>query len=102
MDSLYWKQQLALMPEPEKIDQWFSSLNTYYNSVNVGKEILSKINCPVLLIAGENDQNAPLKTILAAYDMIPNVQLSIIANAPHPAFLVNFPAVWAGIVPFLK
>ena len=102
MDSLYYKQQLALRPEPEKIDLWFSSLNTYYNSVGIGKEILSKIHCPVLLIAGEHDQNAPLKTVIAAYEMIPNVQLSIIPNAPHPAFLINFPAVWAGIVPFLK
>ncbi|WP_229253832.1 alpha/beta fold hydrolase [Dyadobacter sp. NIV53] len=102
MDSLYYKQQLALRPDPEKIDLWFSSINTYYNSVSIGKEILSSIHCPVLLIAGDRDQNAPIKTVIAACDMIPKVQLSIIPNAPHTAFLVNFPAVWDGIVPFLK
>ena len=102
MDSLYWKQQLALMPEPQKLDQWFSTTRQYYNSVTIGKEILSRIHCPVLVMAGERDENAPLKTVLSAYDLIPNAQLGIIPNAPHPVFLVNFPAVWACIVPFLK
>lgn len=102
MDSVYWKQQRALMPEPQKIDHWFSSLNQYYNSVVVGKEIFGKLHCPVLMMAGERDQNAPLKSVIAAYYMIPNARLSIIPNAPHTAFLTNFPAVWAGIVPFIK
>ncbi|RYY23624.1 MAG: alpha/beta hydrolase, partial [Sphingobacteriaceae bacterium] len=101
MDSLYWKQQLALNPHPEKIDAWFASLNKYYNTVNISKDVFVKVHCPVLLMAGELDQNASLKTVIAAYYMLPKVQLAIIPNAPHPAFLVNFPAVWADIVPFL-
>ena len=63
---------------------------------------MSAIKCPVLVMAGELDANAPLKTVIAAYEMIPHAQLSIIPAAPHPVFLVNFPAVWASIVPFLK
>ncbi|NML65997.1 hypothetical protein HHL22_12355 [Hymenobacter sp. RP-2-7] len=34
--------------------------------------------------------------------LIRRSQLAIIPNAPHPAFLVNFPAIWADMVPFLK
>lgn len=102
MDSLYFKQQLALMPESRKFDEWLTTMNQYYNSVSIGKEILSMIKCPVLVMAGELDQNAPLKTIIAAYEMIPHAQLSIIPSAPHPVFLINFPAVWASIIPFLK
>ena len=45
--------------------------------------------------------NALLATVIAAFQMIPNSQLNIIPNSPHPVFLVNFPAVWASIVPFL-
>ncbi|WP_212593021.1 hypothetical protein [Spirosoma agri] len=41
-------------------------------------------------------------TIIAAYRMIPNSQLSIIPDAPHPVFLANFPAVWASTMPFLQ
>ena len=102
MDSLYFEQQIALMPEPQKFDEWLTSLSSVYNSVNVGKETFSAIQCPVLVMAGELDQNAPLKTVIAAYEMIPHAQLSIIPAAPHPVFLANFPAVWASLLPFLK
>lgn len=101
LDSLYFKQQLALMPEPEKFDHWLQTVNNYYNGLSIGKETLGKIKCPVLVMAGEKDQNAPLKTVIAGYEMIPNAQLSIIPNAPHPVFLTNFPAVWTSMLPFL-
>jgi pimeloyl-ACP methyl ester carboxylesterase len=74
----------------------------FYNSMTASKELFGSIHCPVLVMAGERDMNAPLATIVAAYQMIPNSQLSIIPNAPHPVFMVNFAAVWASIVPFLK
>ncbi|TXK36950.1 alpha/beta hydrolase [Pontibacter qinzhouensis] len=102
MDSLYFKQQLALMPEPQKFDEWLVSLNKYYTSVTIGEVTLSAIQVPVLVMAGELGRNAPLKTVIAAYKMIPHAQLSNIPNMPHPVFLVNFPAVWASMKPFLK
>lgn len=101
MDESYWKQQMAIRPEPNRIDEWFRSLSSYYSNVNIDKTILGQINCPVLVMAGEKDQNAPFDTVIAAYKMIPNAQLSIIPNAPHPAFLVNFDAVWTSMKPFL-
>lgn len=102
LDSLYFKQQLALMPEPQRFDQWLLTLNKYYNGLIIGKETLGTIKCPVLVMAGEKDQNAPLKTVMAAYEMIPNAQLSIIPNGAHAVFLTNFPAVWTSMVPFLN
>jgi len=102
LDSLYWKQQMTIRPEPLKIDLWFTSVNNYYNSLQIGEKVFQKVKCPVLLLAGELDQNAPLSTIIAAYQLFPRVQLGIIPNAPHPAFETNFNAVWADIAPFLK
>jgi pimeloyl-ACP methyl ester carboxylesterase len=102
LDSLYWKQQMTIRPEPQNIDSWFVSINTYYNSLQVGKEVFQKVKCPMLLLAGELDQNAPLPTVIAAYHLFPKVQLGIIPNAPHPAFQTNFNAVWADILPFLQ
>ncbi len=102
LDSVYFKQQIRLMPESERFDEWLTSLNKVYNSTEVGRKTLASIKCPVLVMAGELDQNAPLKSVVAAYEMIPHAHLSIIPNAPHPVFLVNFPAVWASITPFLK
>ncbi|RYZ95561.1 MAG: alpha/beta hydrolase [Moraxellaceae bacterium] len=46
MDSLYFSQQLALMPEPQKWDQQLERLIEYYNSVHVGREIFGAIKCP--------------------------------------------------------
>jgi pimeloyl-ACP methyl ester carboxylesterase len=101
MDSLYFKQQLSLMPEPKKWDEWLEKGNKYYNALNIGKETFGAIKCPVLVMAGESDENAPLKTVIAAYEMIPNAQLSIIPGAPHPVFMANFPAIWESMKPFL-
>lgn len=101
LDSLYFQQQLAFMPEPGRFDEWLTTMNKYYNSVSIGQETLRAIKCPVLVMAGEQDMNAPLATVIAACQMIPNSQLGIIPNAPHPVFQVDFPAVWACIVPFL-
>lgn len=103
LDSLYWKQQLSLMPQPERLQEyWTKNLAPFYNQMVASKELFANITCPVLVMSGERDLNAPLATVIAAYQMIPNSQLGIIPNAPHPVFLVNFPAVWASIVPFLK
>ena len=102
LDRLYWEQQLSLMPQPERLQEyWAKNLAPFYNHMVASKELFAKITCPVLVMSGERDMNAPLATVIAAYQMIPNSQLSIIPNAPHPVFLVNFPAVWASIVPFL-
>jgi pimeloyl-ACP methyl ester carboxylesterase len=102
MDESFWKQQMAIRPEPKRIDEWFSTLSSYYNNLNIDQTVLGQIKCPVLVMAGEKDQNAPFDTVIAAYKMIPNAQLAIIPNAPHPAFLVNFDAVWADMKPFLN
>jgi pimeloyl-ACP methyl ester carboxylesterase len=70
--------------------------------MTASKELFNSIKCPVLVMAGERDMNAPLATIIAAYQMIPNSQLCIVPNAPHPVFLVNFQAVWTSMLPFLN
>lgn len=102
LDSLYWKQQLSLMPQPERLQEYWDSLAAFYNRLTASKELFQGIRCPVLVMAGELDRNAPLATIIAAYQMIPNSQLSIIPNTGHPVFLENFPAVWTCIKPFLE
>ena len=102
LDSLYWKQQTALMPEPQKMDRYLANLSDFYSHLTVSKELFNMIKCPVLVVAGERDLNAPLPTVVNAYNMIPNCQLSIIPNAGHVVFFENFAAVWTSIVPFIK
>lgn len=61
-----------------------------------------QLNILDLLISGELDRNAPLPTVINAYNMMPHSQLSIIPNTGHVVFIENFPAVWESIVPFLN
>jgi len=102
LDSAYFRQQLALMPEPQRWQEYWTKLAGFYNTMTASKELFGSIRCPVLILAGERDMNAPLATVIAAYQMIPHSRLGIIPGAPHPVFLVNFPAVWACILPFLN
>ena len=67
LDTLYW-EQLALMPEPKRIQEYRTKLATFCNTMTAGKELFASIRCPVLIMAGERDRNAPLATITAAYD----------------------------------
>ena len=101
-DNVFWKQKRALMPEPQRLPEFWKKMETFYNSMEAGKELFNSIKCPVLVMSGERDMNALFASVIAAYQMIPNSQLSIIPNAPHPVFMVNFPAVWESLVPFLK
>jgi pimeloyl-ACP methyl ester carboxylesterase len=101
-DKAYWEQQLKLMPEPKRENEFFAKQSEFYNGLNAGKELFSSIKCPVLVLSGERDQNARLSTVVAAYYMLPNSQLAIIPNTTHTVFLENFPAVWESIAPFLR
>ncbi|WP_228237953.1 alpha/beta fold hydrolase [Allomuricauda sp. M10] len=101
-DPLYKAQQLALMPEPDRLQEFWTNLAHFYNEMTASKELFNSIQCPVLLLAGERDGNAPMATVMAAYQMIPNCQLGIVPNAGHVVFLENFDAVWANLKPFLE
>lgn len=99
----FMKSQMVLMPEPERLQEHWNMLPAFYNDDMVAsKALLGSIRCPVLLIAGELDPNAPLDTNISAYKMIPDCELAIIASAAHQVFIDNFPAVWANIAPFLS
>jgi pimeloyl-ACP methyl ester carboxylesterase len=102
LEPRFWAEQANIRPQPDKINEWFKQVNQEYDQTTVGKSLFEKIHAPVLVIAGEKDINAPLDTVIASYKMLPNARLAIIPDAPHPAFTVNFDAVWASIKPFLS
>jgi pimeloyl-ACP methyl ester carboxylesterase len=102
LDTVYWKQQLSLMPEPNRIEEVFRQVSICYNKLTVGKDLLGTIKCPVLVMAGDRDQGNRVEHVVNAARMIPNAQISIIPNGTHPVFNENFKAVWSSIVPFLN
>ncbi|MBC7775758.1 MAG: alpha/beta fold hydrolase [Phycisphaerae bacterium] len=102
LDKNYWEQQLKLMPEPQRLEDMFKQVTNFYSKATVGKELLSRIKCPVLVLAGDRDNGNSVEHVVNAARMIQNHQISIIPNAAHGVFLENFAAVWASIEPFLK
>lgn len=94
-------QQKKLMLEPERWGSFMKDYMKFWNGMEVGKETFGKIECPVLLIAGDEDDHAPMVTMVEAADLLKNGRLLIVPKAWHTAFLDNFPVVWAGIEPFL-
>jgi pimeloyl-ACP methyl ester carboxylesterase len=102
MDKKFWNQQLKLMPEPNRVEDVFAQVANCYNNVTVGKDLLSAIKCPVLVMAGDHDGGNPVERVVSAGRFIPKHQISIIPNTGHGCFLENFEAAWASIVPFLS
>lgn len=102
LDPAYWQAQQGIRPNPQHTAAWFEDAQKNYDRTQVGAETFGKIQAPVLLVVGEDDANAPLDTVLAAYKMLPRGDLAVISNAPHPVFMANFPAVWAVVKPFLE
>lgn len=102
IDPAYVEQMRRLMPEPERLQEFLNDYMEFWNKVEIGKDLLGAIKCPVLLIGGERDTHAPPATVLEAREMIPDSRLCIVPEAGHAAFLDNFPVTWAAIDQFMK
>lgn len=102
LDKVYWEQQLRLMPEPHRLQEMFDKVSDAVGKMEISKDFFSTIKCPVLVMAGNQDQFVSTQRVVNASKMIPNAELSIIPNATHGAFLENFAAVWAATSSFLK
>ena len=101
MDQAFVDQQRRLMPEPERYQEFLTQYMDFWSRMNVGKETFSAIQCPVLLIVGDEDDHAPVATVLEAHQLIPNSRLCVVPKAWHTAFLDNFPVTWAAIEHFI-
>jgi pimeloyl-ACP methyl ester carboxylesterase len=83
LDSVYWKQQLALMPEPQRLQEMFTLLGNMYNQLTLGREFFQTIQCPVLIMAGDMDAGNPPTRVISTAEMIPRHQTGIIPNCAH-------------------
>lgn len=102
MDKAFIEQQLKLMPEPNRLEEMFAQVCACYNKLTIGKELLSAIQCPVLVMAGDRDGGNPVERVVSAARFIPNHQISIIPNTGHGCFVENFKATWECIAPFIN
>ena len=101
IDRAYVDQLRRLMPEPERLQEFWTAYMAFWSRMRVGREVFEAIRCPVLLLTGDEDDHAPVLSVLAAHQMIPNSRLCVAPKAWHTAFLDNFPVTWAAIEQFL-
>ncbi len=102
MDAAFIGQQKAIMPEPERYQEFCTSYMKFWSGMEVNEAFLGTIQCPVLVMAGDEDDHAPVATVLEAHQAIPNSRLCIVPGAWHSAFIDNFPVVWAAVSDFLR
>lgn len=102
MDPEFIAQEEKLAPEPARLPAFFHDYMMFWSKVKVGADELSHITCPVLLIAGDEDDHAPMVTMVQAENLIPNSRLCIVPKAGHTAFLDNEAVVWDAVGPFLE
>ncbi len=101
-DSIYWKQQYKLMPEPQRLQEMFTNLGNMYNKLTLDSSFFETIKCSTLVMAGDKDGGNPPQRVVHTAQMIPLCQIAVIPNTTHAVFLENFNAVWACVAPFLK
>jgi len=100
-DKAFVEQLRKLMPEPERLQEFMTGYMAFWNRMKVDADPLAQIKCPVLLIAGDEDDHAPAATMQEAFQIIPNSRLCIVPKAWHTAFLDNFDVTWAAMKQFV-
>ena len=102
-DGAYTAYKVASMyPEPERFQEFCTNYMKFWSQMEVGEDFLKTIQCPVLLIAGDEDDHAPMVTMVEAEQYIPKASLCIVPKAWHSAFIDNFPVTWTAMQQFLK
>ena len=102
IDSDFVAQQKSIMPEPERWQEFCTDYMKFWSNAEVGKDLLSNIKCPVLLIVGDEDDHAPITTVIEAHKFIPNSRICVVPKAWHTVFLDNFDVTWTAISQFIN
>ncbi len=101
-DPAFMAQAARLSPDSEKARRdAMGAYMAFWNKASVGAETFGAVRCPLLLIAGDEDDHAPPATMLEAFKLAPTARLCIVPKAWHTCFLDNFEGTWAAIGPFL-
>ena len=102
IDAEFVAYEKSIMPEPERWQEFFDGYMKFWHNLSVGEEIFGAINCPVLLIVGDEDDHAPIITVLEAHQMLKNSRMCVVPKAWHTAFLDNYKVTSEAIFQFVN
>ncbi|MBR1806516.1 MAG: alpha/beta hydrolase [Selenomonadaceae bacterium] len=101
LDEKFFAEQKAIRPD-DRWQEFLSSYMKFWHGQSVGAETFGKIKCPVLLIVGDEDDHAPVVTVLEAHQLLANSRLCVVPKAWHTAFLDNFDVTATAIRQFVN
>lgn len=101
LDKDFIDQQRKMMPEPYRLSEFWKAYGRFWSEMEAGADLFGAIRCPVLLIAGDEDDHAPIITMVRAHQLIPNSRLCIVPKAWHTAFLDAPEITWAAMDGFI-
>lgn len=101
-DNDFIELQKQINPEPERMQEFWDMYMKFWHGMNVDKDFFNSIKCPVLLIVGDEDDHAPILTVLDAHQAIPNSSIMVVPKAWHSAFLDNYELTWTAIKQFVN
>ena len=102
LDKKFFDAQKKIRPEPERWQEFLNDYMKFWSEQNIGAETFEKIKCPVLLIVGDEDDHAPVSTVLEAHQLIKNSRLCVVPKAWHTAFLGNFDMTATALLQFVN
>ncbi|MCR5833772.1 MAG: alpha/beta hydrolase [Selenomonadaceae bacterium] len=101
-DKRFIDEQRKIQPEPKRWEKFLNDYMKFWHNQSVGEETFSAIKCPVLLIVGDEDDHAPVATVLAAHQLIENSRLCVVPKAWHTTFIDNYDVTFAAISQFVN
>ncbi len=102
IDEKFFAAQKKIRPEPERWQEFMSDYMSFWSKQSIGAETFGKIKCPVLLIVGDEDDHAPVITVLEAHQLLSNSRLCVVPKAWHTTFLDNFDVTAAAVSQFIN
>ena len=102
VDSQFVAEQKKIRPESERWQEFCNDYMKFWSGMSVGEEIFGAIKCPVLLVVGDEDDHAPVITVLEAHQMLKNSRLCVVPKAWHDAFNGNYEVFKAAVMPFVN
>ena len=101
-DKKFIDEQKKIRPEPERWQEFCDAYMDFWSKMHVGAETFGEIKCPVLLIVGDEDDHAPVITVLEAHQLIENSRLCVVPKAWHTAFIDNYDVTATAIFQFVN
>ncbi|MCR5085426.1 MAG: alpha/beta hydrolase [Succinivibrionaceae bacterium] len=101
-DPAFVEWQRAIRPEPGRWQEFASNYMKFWGAAGLDQAFFTQIKAPVLLIVGDEDDHAPIPTVLRAHQALPCSSLLVVPKSWHTAFLDNYGVVRAALLPFLR